>query len=327
MSLPLFPVSLPAVCRSVGIETLPLPPAPEGVGRLSAFSGLTYPRFQPLLTDPGSGVTGCAVCVRAGGQPAGLALVVWHGQDRQARLLSVMVPARFRRQGIGRALLAAAAEQARAAGATGLRAQHNSRLRTLDAYSACLDACGWPPPVLAMVREQAPARWADDAAQTYARPYARLVRRGYAMKRWDEAGAADFDQVRALLPQALAPDGAVFDPFVTAESDDPALSVLLIRGAEVCGWIKARWEPPPPGQPPSVVYYHTGWVRPDLARQGWLVMAMIDVSRRQAALAGPDTITAYGTHGANLAMQGILSDRFGAFAERIDRLYDRVLPL
>lgn len=315
----------------VTVETLPLPPTPDGVGRLSAFTGLTYPRFQPLLTgaDPAA-ETGCAVCAWQGGQPAGLALVVWDVHDRQggrARLLSVMVPARLRRQGIGRALLTVATEQARAAGATALRAQHNSRLKMLDAYTACLDACGWPPPVLALVREQAPARWALDAAQTYARPYARLVRRGYAMKRWDEAGAADFDQVRALLPQAQTPDGLPFDPFQEGDSDDPALSVLLLRGQEVCGWIKARWEPPPPDQPPSVVYYHTGWVRPDLARQGWLVMAMIDVSRRQAALAGPDTITAYGTHGANLAMQGILSDRFGAFAERIDRLYDRVLPL
>lgn len=307
------------------LTVVPLPPAPEGAGRLSAFAGLTYPRFLPLLTATDPEGTGCAVCVWQEGQPAGLAVVLWHGDD--ARLLSVMVPARFRRQGIGRALLAAAAEQARAAGAKALWAQHNSRLKTLEAYTACLDACGWPPPVLTLVREQAPARWADAAAQTYARPYARLVRRGYAVRSWAEAGADAFDQIRALLPQALTPDGAVFDPFATVDSDDPALSVLLYRGPEVCGWIKARWEPPPPDQPPSVVYYHTGWVRPDLARQGWLVMAMIDVSRRQAVLAGPDTITAYGTHGRNLAMQGILSDRFGAFAERIDRLYERVLPL
>lgn len=309
----------------VQLETVPLPPAPEGAGRLLAFMGLTYPRFQSVLTGADPEDTGCAVCAWQGGQPAGLAVVLWWGG--QARLLSVMVPARARRQGIGRAVLAAAVEQARVAGAVTLTAQHNSRLKTLDAYTACLDACGWPPAVLTLVREQAPARWAIDAAQVYARPYARLVRRGYAMKRWDAATPADFDQVRALLPQALTPDGRAFDPFATVEVDDPALSVLLLRGPEVCGWIKARWEPPPPDQPPSVVYYHTGWVRADLARQGWLVMAMIDVSRRQAALAGPDTITAYGTHGANLAMQGILSDRFGAFAERIDRLYERVLPL
>ena len=307
------------------LTVVPLPLPPDGVGRLLAFQGLTYPRFQGLLTGSDPDVTGCAVCAWQDGQPAGLALVVW--QDGQARLLSVMVPARLRRQGLGRALLTAAADQARAAGAATLTAQHNSRLKTLAAYSACLDACGWPPAELMLVREQAPARWAYDAAQTYARHHARLVRRGYAVTGWDTAAEGDLAQARVLMPQALAPDGAVFDPFTTAEQDDPALSVLLYRGPDVCGWVKARWEPAPDGQPPTVVYYHTGWVRPDLARQGWLVMAMIDVSRRQADLAGPDTVTAYGTHGANLAMQGILSDRFGAFAERIDRLYRRTLPL
>lgn len=298
---------------------------------LPGHAALTYPRWRHWMqapaepdappTPPDSPPPLRAVCaVTASGEPVGLALLHLP-PEAPARLLSVMVTAAARRQGIGTRLLRAAEDCARAAGATGLMAQHNSAATGIDAYDAFMAANGWPAAALHEVRGFGRAGWARTAGETFARHRAVLVRRGYALTPWSDLTDADTAAVRALVASGAVPDG--FDPFLTQDHDAADLSAVLRRHGAVVGWAKAHWQTADKTQ----AFYHSGWVLPEVARQGWLAVAMIDLSARQADLYGDSSLTGFATAADNLPMQGILFNRFGALAERIDHLMQRTLPL
>lgn len=313
---------MPAACV-LSVHTLP--------AALPGHAALTYPRWRHWMqapaeqTAPGPRPHGTpplkAVCAATpDGTPAGLALLHLP-PGPPARLLSVMVAANRRRQGIGSALLRAAEDCARAAGAPALMAQHNSAATGTAAYEAFMTANGWPQAVLRAMRGFGRAGWARTAGETFARHRAALVRRGYALTPWSDLTDADMAAVRALVASGAVPDG--FDPFLTQDHDAPDLSAVLRRHGAVVGWAKAHWQTAEKTQ----AFYHSGWVLPEVARQGWLAVAMIDLSARQADLYGDSSLTGFATDAANLPMQGILLNRFGALAERIDRLMQRTLPL
>ena len=306
---------------------------------LPAHAPLTYPRWRHWLDDPqGAGpeapeqpeqqpeqpeqqATLRAVCATGpGGDAAGLALLHLP-PGLPGRLLSVMVAPAWRRQGIGSALLAAATRQAAAQGCPALTAQHSTAAAGIGAYDAFMEANGWPQATLMQVRGYGRAGWARTAGQTFARHRAALGRRGYALTPWPELTAADLAGIRALVASGAVPDG--YDPMLQHDRDAPDLSAVLRRHGAVVGWAKAHWQDAAQTQ----AFYHSGWVLPDVARQGWLAVAMIDLSARQADLYGDDSLTGFSTDAANLPMQAILFNRFGALAERIDRLMRRTLPL
>ncbi|GAB3116884.1 GNAT family N-acetyltransferase [Novispirillum itersonii] len=296
---------------------------------LPGHASLTYPRWRHWLqppegadsADPSSPVAVQAVCAADdGGTPVGLALLHLP-PGHTGRLLSVMVLPDRRRQGIGSALLRAAADCARHAGAPALMAQHNSAATGIDAYDAFMAANGWPAAETREVRGFGRAGWGRTAGKTFARHRAALVRRGYALTPWTDLTEDDAAAIRALVASGAVPDG--YDPFLMHGLDAPDLSAVLYRHGAVVGWAKAHWQDTARTQ----AFYHSGWVLPEVARQGWLAVAMIDLSARQADLYGDDSLTGLATDANNLPMQGILFNRFGMLAERFDRLMQRTLPL
>lgn len=300
---------------------------------LPGHASLTYPRWRHWLLlpegedsaampapAPAPGTMQAVCSTAADGTPAGLALL--HLPPGQTgRLLSVMVVAAQRRQGIGSALLRASEDCARRAGVSALMAQHNNAATGVDAYNAFMAANGWPEAETREMRGFCRAAWARTAGETFARHRAALVRRGYALTPWPDMTDDDAVAIRALVASGAVPEG--YDPFLTQELDAPDLSAVLRRHDTVVGWAKAHWQDPQKTQ----AFYHSGWVVPEVARQGWLAVAMIDLSARQADLYGDDSMTGCATDADNLPMQRILFDRFGVLAERIDRLMRRTLVL
>jgi GNAT superfamily N-acetyltransferase len=79
------------------------------------------------------------VCAREGGTLVGFVNVAWDGAIH-AFLLDTLVAARLRRHGVGRALVAIAVTQARAAGCEWLHVDFEDQLRAFY-----FDACGFAP--------------------------------------------------------------------------------------------------------------------------------------------------------------------------------------
>lgn len=269
------------------IEILPLPmPA-------SAFARFTYPRYRPLLEEPPQEERITALGARVEGVPVGLA-VVRHDirslgrTDTHARLLSIMVAARARRQGIGSALLREAALAAGRGGADRLVAYHSSLMRDRAAYEAFLTANAWPAPTLAEFRLAGEADWFLRAPVGWGKMLDRLARLGYAADPWERVTADDLDHMDRLQ----APKR--FHHRIFAPHSDPSISLVLRRHGAPVGWIFGETRP---GE--GVHHYTNGWVIPELQSLGWVIAGLIDVCRCQAEVHGPKSVAVYETFGGN----------------------------
>lgn len=94
--------------------------------------------FGRLIGAPTAAVT----VAEAGGTPAGYALILFQARSLLGRLYSIAVAPAFARQGIGRALLAAAEEAARTRGCTAMRLEVHA---ANSAAAKLYEAAGYRP--------------------------------------------------------------------------------------------------------------------------------------------------------------------------------------
>jgi GNAT superfamily N-acetyltransferase len=246
-------------------------------------------------------------------QPVGAALVMPLQQDpSRFRLLSVFVAPEHRRQGMGSGLLAAAEAVVAAAGGRHLVALHSNRLRSIEAYLGLMRGRGWTGPELLETRIMGPARWVHAAREPWAPLFARLDAQGYSTTPIADKTPDDDAAIALLDSEGLVEP--IFRLVQFADDGHPAVSVLVRQHGTVVGWIVGEI-----GKGFNGIHYTLGYVRPDLRRSGWLLRGLWDVSHRQEAVFGPDSISAFETPGTNTAMTNIIQRRLRPlFPEGVD---------
>lgn len=286
-----------------------------------ALGRFTYPRYRRWLEtgiELGSvdalnrRVRRLAVAAWIGSSPVGLALAACP-QHGVGRLLSIMVDVRFRRCGIGSALLTAVEEATRAGGTQTLLTYFGSRIdRT--AFVGLLDRCGWSPPKLAEFRLAAPADWTERMGDGWPPFLDRLRGFGFSASPWSDLSAEE--RARALaIEEAEVPKHWTRVEVLEAKAD-PAISIALRRHGTVEGWIHGETCP---GE--TFHHYVSGYVRRGLQRLGWLVAGLDAVCRRQAAVYGPTSVAIYETEGDNPAMVAFMKRRLTPITIWMDERY------
>ncbi|WP_114392154.1 GNAT family N-acetyltransferase [Oleisolibacter albus] len=292
---------------------------PAALDGLAAYAAFTYPRYRPLL-GPGTvpdhtlpQADACFAVTAADGQgrPLGLALAA-RTAPREGRLLSILVAAPWRRQGLGRRLLAAIETAAAHRGLDLLTAYYNDGLKGRPALEALLAAAAWSPPQTHEVRLFGRASFPARAEPDW-RPFLRRVEaQGYSHSLYAERTPADEAAVQALcasdrVEPRLRPADWLVRPA------DPRVSILIRRHGAVAGWVLGE-----PGQDFDGIHYTLGYVLPSLRRAGWLIRGLWEVVRLQAAAYGPDHLAVYETNGENTPMIRVMLERLSPYAERID---------
>jgi GNAT superfamily N-acetyltransferase len=273
---------------------------------------LTYPRYAPLVAEPGQARDEAPAWVaRRGEEAVGLALASRTVRG-DWRLMSIAVSPPFRRQGVGLALMREVTAWAAMHG-TPVVALHSDRMRGQDAWLALLRRAGWPVPEVHQLRLRGRAVWARNVHVEWPALFRRLDATGFGLTPWLDRSDEDEATLAALaanLPEGMRPGAAPF-PY-------PEASVVIREHGHPVGWVLGTLTPVP-----GEVNYPAGYVLPRLQRSGWLIGALVEVCRRQVAILGEDTVSSFETNGDNQAMQDFILRRLGNRAEvvGIDRRY------
>lgn len=274
-------------------------------GPFPEIERLTYPRhWHRWCEDPSRYL---ALGSKRQGDAVGLVLMDGREESEPAarRVLSVAVAPAFRRQGIGRALMARAEAAARAEGAAVLVGYHSSRTRGRAALEGLLAACGWERPSELEQRLVGAVGWVTKGLEAWQAQLDHIHARGFTALSWAEVGDHDVARIRAMIED---PEVAPYTPWPQVEAADDDLSLVLCRHGQPAGWIVATPEPGLGG-----IYYSSGYVIPPLRRSGWLVAGLVEACRRQAAKLGPDSIAIYTTVAGNTAMRAFMLRRLDPF--------------
>lgn len=266
---------------------VPSCPAPE-------FIGLTYPRFQPFLTDEepeDAHKERLVVGAMCKGEPVGLALYSKLYGEAERRLFSIFVTRRFRRQGIGLKLLAESERVALDTGTKKLIAFHSNQISSYRLYESLMQKAGWSEPKILEFRASGKVKWVYRAEHDWARFLARMKRGGFGTTDWTDLTDLDREQIGDLVASELPEADRVFDPLKNKWPNFlPELSVVLRSGEAIVGWVlgwKADIE--------NTYYYSHGYVLPKYQKRGYLIAGMWEVCCRQAELFGPETFSSYET--------------------------------
>lgn len=289
----------------------------------TGFLGLTAPALRTALMEPYL-PEGCfRIGAFLGNQPAGLLLSAPQPDDLQD-ITSIMVAPRFRRRGIGRALLADIAHRARALGRNGLVARWSDRLPQAAAFSALLASQGWSDPIETRRR----MTWrVGDWTKGFPRRDAILARlranglMDRSLAALDVAEIEDLKRQNAeLIANGRAPDWSSAEGWLPLA--DPDATVLLYdTHGRLHGWMAVnyqakfdRW------------FIPQGYVVAEKVSAGWLIGAIASLWMRLEAKAGPDALLiAQPPAGAGGAMERMLFRHFGAHAVATDFLRESVL--
>lgn len=267
------------------------------------FEGLTPFEVRPLLRDLAAHDRVHAVGATMMGQPVGLALAVRGRAEPgtssgalpvgSARLLTLAVARRWRRIGIGRALLAALESSLAAEGVTALACRYAlPASESRAALEALFQATGWSAPVVTMYHCRAGRSMLE----------APLVRRQldlppeYEIVDWVDLTTADRERIAGHRGAAgWFPD--TLDPFHFEPGMEIGNSLALRYHGEVVGWLINR------RTGPTTMYYQCLYVREDLARLGRGFALMGEAIRRHAAaIGGRDGLGEWSTPAALKAM-------------------------
>jgi len=288
-----------------------------------AFATFTYPRYRHFVRgEPGANdrieLTGSLLfAARHQGRPVGAALLgppTASGSGR--RLLSIMVAASARRQGVATSLLREVAAWARLQpGLQQIHATHSDRTRCLEAYLGLMVAAGWQGPHLLQQRLAGRVDWTHRVAQAWAGWHRRLDRQGFAMTRLGERTPADDANIAALEQAGRVEADLRLGPCIA--SADPDFSFLVRRRGEVAGWIVGERSRDVDG-----IHYTLGYVIPELRPTGWLIRGLWDACRYQEAALGPDSVAVYETSATNGPMQRMMLERLEPLGPLwVDRRY------
>lgn len=276
-------IALPPSARLLGHNvddlTLEILDAPE-----PACMPLTYGRFwfHWSLRRP----DWLAIAARDGdGQMVGLALlsepVPVEGSVGR-RVLSLSVAAAHRRRGLGRRLLAAAADAAQESGTPTLFTTYSHHMVSRPHFERTLNACGWssPEPMECTIVGQ--ARWVRAAAQEWEPLLARAARQGFSMLPWTEVTDNDRLEIDAAIRQGEAP--AEWHPDLFLRKGSEPLSLHLRYQGKVIGWIVGERD----GE--LCVHYRRGCLFPPYRKHGFLIVGLFEACRRQAELLGENSV-------------------------------------
>jgi len=257
---------------------------------------LTYTRFWFFWTMRRP--DWLAVAARdAGGRIRGLALLsdasVSEGRVVR-RLLSITVEKAARGVGLGRALLAFAADHARDLGTRAFYAGYSSEMASRPTFEAMLAAAGWGAPEPAEYTIAGQVKWVRLAEEEWRPLLTRARRQGLTMTPWTELTEADHADIRrAILDREARPE---WHPDLFLRPGSEPFSLLLRHHGRVVGWIIGE------KVDDTTVHYRRGCVFPPYRRHGFLIAGLHEACRRQSDLLGPDSVCVnWATAGSDMA--------------------------
>lgn len=286
----------------------------------AALAGLTWPTFHPLLSvddDRRTALRPLCHAVWLGEVPVGLTVSMRSERDADEQtLLSLMVKPVWRRQGIGRALLrnlygALAAQEIRA-----LEVRYSDRLPGAGMFAALLQSEGWSEPLATRRRICGAVRDTVSIFRDRGKVLERLLREGFRVLTWREAGERALALAAALEENGEAPAWA--DPTPWRHRLHPEASLVLVDARDqVRGWViceyqeaLARW------------YFPIGWVRAPQAGRGWLLGAYAEGARRLAEAHGDGAMVVVETGRAQAGMWRLLDRHFQPHVHWADHLME-----
>ncbi len=244
--------------RTSGGTAPALVTAEAGMFERQLLTGMTFPAYQPrLLSDEGV----IALTAKRAREIVGLALVERATTDG-AELLSLFTPEGHRNRGVGTALMQAAADTCRRAGASAVTATFADDLPSAPAFRRVLMKSDWEPPVLENHIAEAPANRILELPAMSTTIIERIKTRlpPHLLVRWGETSAAQRDALRHRAASSSAiPDQ--LNPFLHPEAFDDEGAVLLIDGS-IRGWLLCH------RIDADKVRFTLGWVEPPFAGLG-----------------------------------------------------------
>ena len=196
----------------------------------AAYADFTFPSLRPLIDaerEPPPFLLGA----HADGDPIGFAVGL-AAPNRQFDLISLYVAPLWRRQGIGSRLLRAIEEHYRAEGCT-LGAHFYTISETDRSAAHFLIANRWSRPTVRQVICQTTTALILGSPL---RAFARLPR-GYKIVGWGEVSAAQKAAIRERSTREPDWFPAQLDPFVNERDCVIDVSIALLHGDAVVGWL------------------------------------------------------------------------------------------
>jgi GNAT superfamily N-acetyltransferase len=276
----------------------------------AAFAHLTFPRYRRLPEKAGDRI----VCVGAESDGTPVALAIFGRSETEpadASLLSVMVDRRFRRQGLGRELLARGEARTRAgrAGHTRLHTTWSSQLPNRRAFEGLLARSAWGMPE---VRELRAAGYACEVAAEMSRlePAARpFLPPDASIDVWSTVTESEREQLPALVAEISFSQS--MSPELWEKVSRPELSLVLRYRGNLAGWVFGQHQGQQQGQHQAADHYNysCGYVVPGLRRRGALIALIREACRRQAEMFGTQSVAQLSTHQAVPGMPRFMRER------------------
>jgi GNAT superfamily N-acetyltransferase len=265
---------------TVGFEIDVLQP-----GDVAACAGMTFPAYRHLLalqpttrlpSEPEQrDIQPVALVARASGQapPIGLAVAELpvRAADGAAELLSLLVAADYRRQGVATALVEAMEETLRAGGAAAVEAVYTTGKPAIDAVERIFEKRGWDAPELRTMTVR------FTIAEALATPwYGRmgLLPAGAEIFSWKDITAAERQQLRESNARAPWIANSLQPWRHDHLGFDPISSVGLRYRGEVVGWVINHQIDP------RTVRFTCSFMRKDLSRRARIVPLYSEALRR-----------------------------------------------
>jgi GNAT superfamily N-acetyltransferase len=278
------------------------------------FAQLTYPRFVPCLTEPGSQCV--AIGAVAEGRPIGLALAQLVGTT--ARLLSLNVERAWRERGIGTALLAECESALALRGAVEIVTRHSSRTLARFAFERTLAVARWDRTQLATLRVT--ARCGPMLEAVGALPVMRrlLAQNEYVFSPWTDRDKGDQEAIEHLGKQPPCRNCPALMP--NAYAIEPATSLLIRRGKRLVGWVITERQHAAGEALPSI-HYAAVYVDMALWHTPVMMAGAYHAFTRQVAAFGPLSVVGFETSVNTPRMIALIQRRLAPLALSVDEVF------
>jgi len=234
------------------------------------YQELTFPSFQPRLqTLEAQGAT-IAIGASLMQQPFGLALAEIQNDSRAAKILSLFVKPRYRRLGVGTALLAQLEETLSHKGCTKAEIVYTSGNPSTAALERLLQKLNWTPPQPRMLLCK------STTEKIVAAPwlYRYSLPSEFTILPWFELTLAQRRRIQLRQnQQRWYPDALT--PFHDENKLEPLNSLCLIYQTEVVGWMITH------RIASNMIRYTSLFVRQDLQKLGRAIPMLTEAIKRQ----------------------------------------------
>jgi GNAT superfamily N-acetyltransferase len=237
-----------------------------------AYSNLIFPAMKDNLSLLDQDTTGkIAIGAISGESPAGLV----YGEIDEAgtgHVRCLFVKAAYRKQGIGRKLLAAIEEEFHRAGCGQAQLAYVTGKPSTEALEQALRSQGWDAPSPQVLFCNIDSRMLD----WYVYQAPGWLVEGFELEKWIDITEADREKIaRTQAEQAWIPEDLV--PFQYEENLEPLNSFAIRYHGEVAGWMithRVR---------PDTIRYTCSFIREDLQRRFRILPIYQEAYRAQSA--------------------------------------------